>query len=101
MGQVSVTLNGRTYSFDCADGEEARLIDLADFVSRRLEAIGNEFHPISDDRALLMVAISIADDLLQPSLPSAAAEASTANGKVYAPPARASKSMGLRKGKVR
>jgi cell division protein ZapA len=101
MGQVSVTLNGRTYSIRCADGEEPRLIELATFVSRRSDAIIDEFHPISDDRALLMVAISIADELLQPALPASAPGPSTANGKAHAPPALASPSIGLHKGNGR
>ncbi|KAB2919612.1 MAG: cell division protein ZapA [Hyphomicrobiaceae bacterium] len=63
MGQVSVTLNGRTYSLRCTDGEEARLIELATYVKVRAEALAQEFGSVGDDRVLLMAAIMIADEL--------------------------------------
>ncbi len=63
MGQVSVTLNGRTYSLRCTDGEEARLIELATYVKVRAEALAQEFGQVGDDRVLLMAAIMIADEL--------------------------------------
>jgi cell division protein ZapA len=65
MGQVSVTLNGRTYSLRCADGEESRLLQLAAFVTRRADALVDEFGMAGDDRVLLLAAIMIADELMQ------------------------------------
>jgi cell division protein ZapA len=62
MGQVSVTLNGRTYRLRCGEGEEARLIELAAFVRSRVEALAAEFGQVGDDRLLLMAAIMIADE---------------------------------------
>ena len=64
MGQVTVTLNGRTYSLQCADGEEGRLIQLAGLVKRRADAVVEEFGQVGDDRVLLMAALMIADELL-------------------------------------
>ena len=32
MGQVSVTLNGRTYRLECGEGEETHLIALAEYL---------------------------------------------------------------------
>lgn len=66
MGQVTVTLNGRTYSLECADGEEPRLLELAGFVQQRLDALAAEFGQIGDDRLLLMTAIMITDELTAP-----------------------------------
>jgi cell division protein ZapA len=67
MGQVGVTINGRTYTLRCADGEEARLIELAGYVKDRADALIEEFRPdygiVGDDRVLLMAAILIADEL--------------------------------------
>jgi cell division protein ZapA len=69
MGQVAVTLNGRTFTLQCADGEEARVIDLASYVKARADALAEEFLPdhgmLSDDRLLLLTAIMIADELWQ------------------------------------
>ena len=33
MGQVSVTLNGRTYRLECDEGEEAHLIALSEYLA--------------------------------------------------------------------
>jgi len=63
MGQVAVTLNGRSYRFDCGDGEDARLAELAAFVKGRVEEIGRQFGNAGDERILLMAALLIADEL--------------------------------------
>lgn len=67
MGQVAVTINGRTYTLRCTDGEEARLIELAGYVKDRADALAEEFRSdtglMSDDRLLLLAAILIADEL--------------------------------------
>jgi len=65
MGQVAVTLNGRTYTLRCADGEEARLIELAAYVTQRAESLAGEFGPMGDDRLLFMTALLLADELWQ------------------------------------
>jgi cell division protein ZapA len=65
MGQVTVTVNGRTFKLGCADGEEARVLDLAGDVAERAQAIAEEFGPISDDRVLLLTAIMLADELME------------------------------------
>ncbi|MCK5090476.1 MAG: cell division protein ZapA, partial [Hyphomicrobiaceae bacterium] len=36
MGQVAINLNGRSFRFDCGDDEEARLKELAAYVSSRV-----------------------------------------------------------------
>jgi cell division protein ZapA len=63
MGQVAVTLNGRTYRLRCGDGDEARLLQLADYLEQRIEALAAEFGQVGDERLLLMAALLIADEL--------------------------------------
>lgn len=63
MGQVSVTLNGRTYRLACEEGEEARLVELATHVKERVDQLTLEFGQVGDDRLLLMAALLIADEL--------------------------------------
>lgn len=63
MGQVSVTLNGRTYRLACDDGEEERLIELATHVKERVEQLTLEFGQVGYDRLLLMTSLLIADEL--------------------------------------
>jgi cell division protein ZapA len=63
MGQVSVTLNGRTYRLACEEGEEERLLELATHVKERVEDLTLEFGQVGDDRLLLMAALLVADEL--------------------------------------
>jgi cell division protein ZapA len=64
MGQVTVTVNGRTYRLQCGDGEEQRLIELATQVGHRIDGLAAEFGPISDERLLLLTALQVVDELL-------------------------------------
>lgn len=64
MGQVSVTLNGRTYRLRCEDGEEQRLFALAEHVRGKLDGLVREFGQIGDDRLLLLSALLVTDELL-------------------------------------
>jgi cell division protein ZapA len=63
MGQVAITVNGRSYRFDCGDGEEPRLKELADYVKSRMETLTREHGNIGEERLLLMAALTIADEL--------------------------------------
>ena len=63
MGQVAITVNGRSYRFDCGDGEEARLKELAAYVKGRMEALAREHGNVGEERLLLMAALIIADEL--------------------------------------
>ena len=65
MGQVSLTLNGRTYRLACGEGEEVRLRELADHMGERVDAIVRKFGQIGDDRTLLMASIMLADDYFE------------------------------------
>ena len=64
MGQVAVTLNGRSYRLSCEPGEEARLTLLAAEVKARLDTLIDQFGNAGDDRLLLMAALTLADELL-------------------------------------
>ena len=63
MGQVAITVNGRSYRFECGDGEEARLKELAAYVKSRMDGLTREHGNIGEERLLLMTALLIADDL--------------------------------------
>ncbi len=74
MGQVAVNLNGRFFRFNCGEGEEARLKELAAYVNSRVEDLTREFGNVGEQRLLLMAALYIADELWD-----ARAEAGTAS----------------------
>ena len=63
MGQVTVTLNGRSYRLRCGDGEEQSLLALADHVRSKLNGLVQQFGQAGEDRLLLMSALLIADEL--------------------------------------
>jgi cell division protein ZapA len=65
MGQVSVTLNGRTYRLECGEGEEAHLIELAEYLSSHIETMKFKFGQVGDDRLILMAALMVADELTE------------------------------------
>ena len=65
MGQVTVTLNGRTYRMRCADGEEERVHMLVDHVRDKLTALTDQFGKAGNERLLLMAAILITDELFE------------------------------------
>jgi cell division protein ZapA len=64
MGQVAVNMNGRLYRFDCGDGEEVRLEELATYVKARIDALAQEYGNVGDDRLMLTAALLIADELM-------------------------------------
>jgi len=78
MGQVAVNVNGRSYRFDCGDGEESRLQELAAYVRGRIEALGRQYGNVGDERLLLMAALLITDELLDARGAATAALAATA-----------------------
>jgi cell division protein ZapA len=63
MGQVAITVIGRSYRFECGDGEEARLKELVAYVKSRMDGLTREHGNVGEERLLLMTALLIADDL--------------------------------------
>jgi len=63
MGQISVTLNGRTYRLECGEGEEAHLIELAEYLGTHVEDMKRKFGQVGDDRLILMASLLVTDEL--------------------------------------
>jgi cell division protein ZapA len=63
MGQVNVTLNGRSYRLDCGEGEEAHLIELAEHLGTHVDTMRRKFGQVGDDRLILMASLVLADEL--------------------------------------
>jgi cell division protein ZapA len=63
MGKVTATINGRAYRLNCADGQEERLKQVADYLRDKVDALIAEFGQVGDDRLLAMAALMIADEL--------------------------------------
>jgi cell division protein ZapA len=63
MGQVSVTLNGRTYRLECGAGEETHLIALAEYLGSHVDTMRRKFGQVGDDRLILMASLLVTDEL--------------------------------------
>jgi cell division protein ZapA len=63
MGQVVVTVNGRAFPLNCADGEEARTRRLAQYVDGKVGEFVKTHGQIGEARLILLAALVIADEL--------------------------------------
>ena len=63
MGKVTVEINGHAYDFTCDDGQEHRLLEMAQLVSRRVEELAASLGQIGEPRLLVMTALLLADEL--------------------------------------
>lgn len=63
MAQVALSFNKRTYRFDCAEEDASRLEEIANYVKEKLDNVMLEHGAIGDERIVLMVALTLADEL--------------------------------------
>jgi cell division protein ZapA len=61
MGQVNVTISGKTYRMACDDGEEEHLSNLGHQLGETIELLRSQFGEIGDQRLTVMAAITLAD----------------------------------------
>jgi cell division protein ZapA len=64
MNHINVTINGRQYRMACEEGQEARLIRLAESLQSRVEDLRGKFVEIGDQRLTVMAALTACDELL-------------------------------------
>ncbi|MCF8495129.1 MAG: cell division protein ZapA [Alphaproteobacteria bacterium] len=62
MGEVSLTINNRSFSVSCDDGQEGRLLDLARYVDGRLRSIGQGGGAVNESHLLVLTALVLADE---------------------------------------
>ena len=64
MSHVNVTINGRQYRMACEEGQETRLLKLAESMESRVESLRGKFGEIGDARLTVMAALTVCDELL-------------------------------------
>src|SRR4051812_45464981 len=64
MSHINVTINGRQYRMACEEGQEARLLQLAEGFEARIAELRGKFGEIGDSRLTVMAALTLADELL-------------------------------------
>ena len=65
MGQVVIKVNDRSFSMECADGEEDHLTDLAKLLDSQVKDIKSSVGEVGDIRLLVMAGLIIADQLAE------------------------------------
>lgn len=63
MGQVNVTVNGRSYLVACDDGEEAHVQDLARYLDRHVQKLAGAIGQVGETRLFLLAGLTVADEL--------------------------------------
>jgi cell division protein ZapA len=63
MNHINVTINGRQYRMACEDGQEPRLLKLAEGLEERIESLRGKFGEIGDARLIVMAALTVCDEL--------------------------------------
>jgi cell division protein ZapA len=64
MSHINVTINGRQYRMACEEGEEVRLLKLAESLESRIQSLRGKFGEIGDARLTVMAALTVCDELL-------------------------------------
>jgi cell division protein ZapA len=63
VGQVAITINGRSYQIACEDGQEDHLLELGAYVDKRVSDLVAAVGQIGDTRLVVMASLLIADEL--------------------------------------
>ena len=64
---VNVTINGRQYRMACEEGQEVRLLKLAEGLEARIGDLRGKFGEIGDARLTVMAALTVCDELFDAS----------------------------------
>lgn len=64
MSHINVTINGRQYRMACEEGQEVRLLKLAEAFEARIQTLRGKFGEIGDARLTVMAALTACDELV-------------------------------------
>ncbi|MBB4375020.1 MULTISPECIES: cell division protein ZapA [Bradyrhizobium] len=67
MSHINVTINGRQYRMACEEGQEVRLLKLAETLETRIQSLRGKFGEIGDARLTVMAALTVCDELIDTS----------------------------------
>ncbi|KZL20833.1 Cell division protein ZapA [Pseudovibrio axinellae] len=65
MAQITVTINDRSFRMACDDGEEERLLGLAQRFDDNINSLRDNFGEIGDQRLTVMAGIMVTDHLAE------------------------------------
>ena len=65
MAQVTITINSREYAIACEDGQEFRIIQLANMLEQKAKALTENTGRINENMLLAMIGILLADEITE------------------------------------
>ena len=63
MGEVNVTINNRSFTLGCDDGEEQHVKILAEHIGKHVANLRHTLGPVGDDQLFLMAGLMVCDEL--------------------------------------
>jgi cell division protein ZapA len=81
MNHINVSINGRQYRMACEEGQEVRLLQLAEDLESRVESLRGKFGEIGDARLTVMAALTVCDELLDANVRIRALEEEVENSR--------------------
>jgi cell division protein ZapA len=63
MPELAVTINGRSYSVSCGEGEEERIRGLAQYVDAKVADFARTLGQIGDAKLLVLASLLVCDEL--------------------------------------
>lgn len=65
MAQITITIHNREYAIACEDGQESRILQLANVLDETAKTFGDSANKISENMLLAMVGLVVADELTE------------------------------------
>ena len=63
MNEVTVSINGRSYTVSCDEGQEARVRGLGEYINHRVNELAGRVGQVGELRLMVMTALMLADEL--------------------------------------
>lgn len=63
MGQVNLTINGRSFGMECDDGQEQRVLDLGNYVDSKIKNISAAGAASNENHLLVLTSLMLADEV--------------------------------------
>ena len=63
MAEVTIYINGRSYDITCDNGQEGRVVDLANYIDQKLQEISHSGGSYNDTHLTVLTALVLTDEL--------------------------------------
>ncbi|MCK5555008.1 MAG: cell division protein ZapA [Alphaproteobacteria bacterium] len=63
MAEVTIYINGRSYDITCDNGQEGRVVDLANYIDQKLQEISQSGGSYNDAHLVVLTALVLTDEL--------------------------------------